>query len=169
MLLLLLLFLIGPLLAGLIYAQFVRRGILRSQISRTVGLFLLAALLYTIGLVQLSYNTANTFYYWNTWRYKDNCSSCDYFGDYPLEWEIQKKPMIMQELVTEILLLPLSANTCFSSDTQVCEFASRPSRQSSFAVPLRYGLILKALALIPAIITCYSGLRFARKKVVAAS
>jgi hypothetical protein len=68
--------------------------------------------------------------------------------------------MIMRELLTEILLLPLSANTCFSSDPQVCEFVSRPSRQSSFAAPLKNYVVLKALALIPAIITSYSGMRF---------
>jgi hypothetical protein len=157
------LFLIGPLLAGLIHALFVRQSTLQSQKSRTVDLLLLAALTYSIVLVSVSFITAEGFYYLNTWRYKDNCSSCDYFGDYPLEWEIEKKPMIIRELVAEILLLPLSANTCFSSDPQICEFASRPSRQSSFAAPMKSHIYIKGLALIPAVITFGSGMRFSRK------
>jgi hypothetical protein len=77
--------------------------------------------------------------------------------------------MIKRELVTEFLLFPLPANTCFSPDPQICEFARRKSRQSSCSGPLQDCVILKPLALIPAIITYGLGMRFTRSKEMNAS
>src|SRR3990172_5031137 len=143
-LLLLTFVLVGPALAMITKTHLVRRILVRSQRTRRVGLILLAAFSYSIGLVSLSYIGAEVFYFGNAWRYEDNCSTCDSFGFYPLEWERQKKPAIVRELVAEILMQPLSAETCFATDPQVCEFASRPSSVVLSLPPLEDYVFLKA-------------------------
>ena len=126
-------------------------------------LLLLAIGAYAISWLLMAYVSAEIHYQGYIFGYE--CQSCDFLGSFPREWEVQKRPAILAELVLDMLVAPLGGDACFLADPQVCEFAHRPASLAFLPLaPIRQHAWLKVWALIPAGLTYWLAMVATRPK-----